>query len=776
MDRQTQYGGADVASHQGEDMADVKQTLLKYLSYWKWFVLSVALSIVLGFLFIHTVSPRYSVWATLLIKDSKTSETGSMLEAMDVFSPQKVLENEIEIIRSYKIAEQVVRDMNLQVSYSRKKGLRTLWLHEGLPVQLNVLEEKPELNSAEIEVSLDERVARIDGREYPLGKAFDSPSGTLLFTVNDSLMRLWADDPRIDVHVTSMEMAVAALRKNLGVEPSARGTTVLRLDLLSPIPAQGEKVLDHIIDVYVQESLADKNNLAGVTLSFIDERLGLLVEDLQKVERDVEQYKSSNEITDLTSEGQIFLTSVQDNDKQLGTVDIQLGVLDEIRAYVTRPGGGGSAPATVGLTDPTLLTLIASLTDVETRRAAMLHTVGESNPAILALDDQIAEYRTRIEENVDNQRTALLLTRGKLRDQNARLESYIKKMPRKERELMEIARQQLIKNQQYIYLLTKREETAIAYASTVADSRIVDSAHTSPIPVRPVKRSILIVFTLLGLVMPVAVILVMDMFDYKINNREDIEKRVKVPVIGELGHLTQVSKVIFMAKHDDIDAEQIRTLRTNVSFMLSGQEAHTILITSSISGEGKSLISANLGAAYASLGKKTVMLGFDLRKPGLHRIFGLNNDRGLSDYLTGQATFDQIVQKVENMPSLHVISSGHMAPNPQELMQSKAMEQLIEELRKNYEYIVIDTAPVGLVSDAKILDRYAEVTLFVVRQRFTPKDRMRYLSELHQTGQLCNLGIVVNDIRVNSWYGYNSSYGMTKYYGKYYGQNKGTGK
>ncbi len=756
-----------------EQNIDIKMMLFKYLSYWKWFLASFVLFMGLAAWYLMRTTPQYESRASILIKDGKSTGAGvSMLEELDLFSSTKVVENEIEILRSHTLIERVVRDLNLQVDYSAKAGLRTVSLYEGLPFRVDVEQEGSYDGPFEMTFPQSGGVA-IDGVLYPANEPFAFGQGMLKVTVDEERMASWDRSRTVLVSVGDVQGMAAALRKQIDVKPSAKGTSVLILSLVGTNPRKAEDILNHLIKVYDQASVADKNNMAGITLQFIDERLQLLAADLKEEEQRVEQYKASNGITDISSESQIFLAQLQANDAQLSQTDIRLALLDDVKTYVTRPDNRtGVAPAMMGVEDPVLSGLLSSLTAAESERASALRTTKAANPIVLAMDDQIAGLKSRILDNLESQRAGLQITRAKLLKENRRFEQTIQSMPRKERELMDITRQQEIKNQQYVYLLAKREETAISYAATLPDSRLIDPAHTSNLPVRPVKKNIVTVFLLLGLIFPVVVILVRDLFDSKIGSKEDIEKRTGATVVGEIGHLEQVSKIILLAKNQSRDAEQIRTLRTNISFMLTGQGAHTVLVTSSISGEGKSLISANLGSAYAALGKRTVVLGFDLRKPGLHLIFGLNNDAGLTDYLTGQASVDKILQRVPGAENLDVITSGHTAPNPQELMHGPALAALFDELRQRYDYIIVDSAPVGLVSDAKVLDRQAEATIYVVRQRFTPKDRLRAVREIVSSRQLTNVAIVVNDIRLDEWYGYYSSYGMGKYYVKYYGEGK----
>lgn len=753
---------------------DLKQLLFKYISHWRLFAVSLAVFMALGVYYLLTTAPRYSVTASIMIKETKNIGTNSMLEELDVFSPMKVVENEIEVLRSYTLIEQVVKDLNLGVVYSRSHGLRDEELYKGLPFEIRVVSAAENLGETSLKVTCtSEGGVRIDGKEYAVGEPFSFDGNMLLLQVNDSLMSRWDKSGQVDVRFENTASVVERIRSSLEVKPSGKGTSVLVLSMLSPTPAKGEQILNHLLRVYDRASIADKNNMAGLTLEFIDGRLEIIANDLRELEHSLENYKTANGIANLTAEAQLFLESLQANDADLMRVNTQLGVLDDIFKHVGQ-SARGTALSTLGLDDPTLVAMVGELTAAEADYAAALQTMKPANPIAMAIEVRIRQLKEKILYGTEVLRTSLQKMRTGLMAENRRLEKIVQAVPHKERELLDMTRQQEIKSQQYLYMLSKREETAISYAATVSDSRLIDMARTSALPVAPIKRNVILVFVLLGLIFPVIVVFLKDLFDTKVETKDEIERRSGLPIVGEIPHLKTATKIINIARHNGHEAEQIRTLRTNLTFMLTGNGPHTILVTSSISGEGKSILSANIGSACAALGKRTVVLGFDLRKPGLYKVFGANNDKGLSDYLTGQATLDQIIQPAGPMKGLDMISAGYMAPNPQELMHGPALNALFDELRKRYDYIVMDSAPIGIVSDAKILALQADVTLYIVRQKFTPKDRLKFVAELNASGQLRNAGIVVNDIRTDKWYGYYTSYGMHKYYGKYYGEQQDT--
>ncbi len=751
---------------------DARLIVYKYLARWKWFAVSIVCAVALCILYLSYLVPQYKVEARMLFKDeSKNVNTSAaIIEGIDVFVPKRAVENEMEILHSRTLTERVVRDLNLQTAYLVKNGLKTRELYgETTPIDVRLAGTMP-VRPFDVTVSRDGKLT-VDGMECAPG-IVDAASGRVEITVKDSLPANWDEAQVITVAISSEESAVDAMLSNLQVRIAAKGSTVINLSLLTTVPGKGEDALNRLMEVYDLESVADKNSLAGITLQFIEERLGMVADSLRHAEQRVEDYKSSQGIADMGMEAEIFLKSVRENDVELNKINIQIEVLEGIRQYVNRAADDNAAvPATFGIDDPTMLTLINALTARESERIKALASVGPSNPMVLALDQQIDDLKAQIKKNVAILNRSLLVSRQKLESDNKRIEKEIYSMPRKERELMDVVRQQEIKNELYVYLLSKREETAISHASTVSDSRLIDRARSSVAPVKPVKRNIMMAFVLIGLLIPVIGIWVFDLIHNEVSSKDDVTRRTRIPVVGEIPLLGKNSHIINISKSRSHPAEQFRSLRTNVEFMKTSLHGpHTILVTSSMSREGKSFVAANLGAAYAALGKRTVVLGFDLRNPGLHHLFGMDNDVGISSYLTGQAALDEVVKKYDAVDNLDVITCGYLPPNPQELLLGEAASQLFRELRERYDYIIVDSAPIGLVGDARILGSQAEVSLCIVRQNVTPRERVKFLDSLHAEGKLANMGIVINGIRTDRWYGYGyyGSYGSGKYYGSYY--------
>ena len=756
--------------HLSEDVwGDIKKTFFLFLAHWKWFLASVVILLASGFVYVSTLPSHYRITASILIKDNVKTGQSSLLEDFETSFNTKVVENEIEILRSYLLLEKVVDGLNLQVQYSIKEGWKTQEVYGTIPVDIEVISATEELYTRTFTLYCEGEQIIFDDKPYPRNTVITESFGIIkLSAAFDSIPIVWDYNKAVEVNFIPKNSLVGSLRNSLQVS-LIKGTSIVNLSLLSPVPQKGKDILNQLIAVYNFAANENKNNMAETTLNFINERLMSVGEDLQTAEHNVEQYRTQKKITDISAESSLFLQNIQKNDTELSKVNLQLEVLKQIEQYVFS-NASIATPSSLGLDDPTLVSLITALNNAEAERIKLLSTMQPGNLRVKANEDQIKTLKEKLIDNIRMLRRSLEMTQRNLRSESYRMESRINAIPKKERELVDITRQQEIINQLYVILLSKREETAISYAATIADSPVINEARSTSAPVQPRKRIIMMVFGLIGFLLPISCLWILSLFNTSISSKDEFEHMLKAPMIGEISFISQENKIVIYNNSRSRQAEQIRSLRTNIQFMRADGGIKVILITSSIGNEGKSFLSANIGVAFAAMGKKTIMLGFDLRKPGLEKMFGISNGAGLSDYLSGQASLDQIIFSTEQYENLHIISCGHMAPNPQELLMGHALPQLFDLLKDFYDYIVIDTSPIGLMSDAMILNRFADVSLYVVRQNFTPKNRVNYINELFDKKYLNNFGVVVNGIKDTKWngYGYDYGYYSSKYYANYY--------
>ncbi|ADB42356.1 GumC family protein [Spirosoma linguale] len=743
-----------------ENQVNLRVILLRYLKHWKWFALSLILAGAAAYVYLLYQTPIYKVQASLLIKDDKKGLDGeNILKEMDILKPKKTVENEIEIVQSYTLMDKVVDHLNLNVQYFKPTSTIDKEVYGNLPIRLVVERPASALYDDKLDLSfVDAQHIKLNDRTYPVNQSVNTPYGRLRFFTRQPLT---ASFEPMKVKVSPRTETVNNLLKNLTVETTSKASTVLLITLDEAVPEKGEALLKQLIEEYNQAAVVDKNLVAASTLDFIEDRLRLISGELTTVEKDVESYKTSQGITDLSTQAQSFLQTVQANDAQLNQVNIQLGSLNDIERYVTSKGATrGAAPATLSLSDPVLLGLVTKVSELESQHDLLARTTSDRNPLLQSLDSQIKATKESISENIQTIKTQLISTRNQLTSTNKRLEGMVRTVPHKERALLNITRQQAIKNNLYTYLLQKREETALSYASTLPDSRIVDMPRHDEKPIKPVRGMTFALFGLFGLLFPIGVMATRDALNNRVRRRSDVEEASQVPILGEVVKSDGSKALVVVSNSRSVIAEQIRALRTNLQFLRSSQTGcQVVLFTSSISGEGKSFMSLNLGASLALVDRPTVILEMDLRKPKLHSSLGMRNPVGISNYLIGEATLDEVLQPIEGFPNYFLISSGPLPPNPSELLNGPHLARLFTELRQRFDYVIVDSPPIGLVTDAQVIAPLADATLYMVRHDITPKTYLKMVDTLYKEHRFQNLNVILNAVDDGESYYYSYSYG-----------------
>jgi len=507
---------------------------------------------------------------------------------------------------------------------------------------------------------------------------------------------------------------------------------------------------------YNLAAITEKKRETQSTLSFLDQRLDSLTGELTQAEKGIETFKSSRGLTDLSSNSKISLENMQANDTRLNEVNVQLSIIEGIERYVNSSQNSGKAPATLGIADIALSNSIEKLAKLQLQRDQLLATTPETNPDFEPINRQIAATKAAIKENVRNIKSSLIDEQAKLQSLNSHFEASIKSIPTEERQYVSIKRQQTIKESLYNYLLQKREEIAVSYASTLADDRIVDQAYAVPIQTKPSLIYGLAVF--LGILLPVGLVYGRNKLNTHITNLQDIKDVLEIPFISELPFDSSQSIIHDNDSNTNAISEQFRILRTKLYYLKEEKEqGRVVLLTSSVAEEGKSFISRNLAVALAYAGRKTIILELDMRKPKIAEAFNLQREHpGISDFLKGTATRNDIIQGSGLVPNLDIIGSGSVVNNPSELLERRNLKDLLNSLKDVYDDIIIDSPPINLVADAIILSRLVDITLFIIRQGFIEKTDLHFIKELYNQKQLSNIYIIFNGIqRAKYGYGYN---------------------
>ncbi len=560
--------------------------------------------------------------------------------------------------------------------------------------------------------------------------------------------------------------ATSQLLGRLQVSASSKQSTVINLKYRDDVPKRAEDVLNEIIGSYNRAAVNDKNLLASNTLSFVKERLKYVENELDSVESNLEKFKTKNRIVDISEQGKQFLTTVGLNDQKVSELNMQLAVLKEVEKYVlNKEKKGAIVPSTLGLMDPVLSGLIEQLYGLESQYEKMKSNTASGNPLLVSITNQIADIRPRVLESVHNQ---IKSTEAGLRDINntsERFSSILQGLPSKEKELISISRQQSVKNSIYTFLLQKREETALSYFSTVADSRIIDVAETGSSPVSPKKMMIFGLSLAIALVLGIGFVEIREMLNRNVMFRSEIEKLTKVPILGEVSYDQSEKALVIAEGKRSFIAEQFRQLRTSLGYLGINSRKRKIMITSSVSGEGKSFISANLGVSLALIGKKVVVIELDLRKPKLSDAFNVSRGKGISNYFIGDMEAEEIIKSTETA-NLFIIPSGPVPPNPSELILNGRMQELLAYLELHFDYIIVDTAPINPVTDAFIISPMCDATLFVIRHGYTPRLYLQKLDDQNKIRELKNMAIIFNGVKNRGYgnygYGYGYGYGYTE--------------
>ncbi|WP_026632561.1 GumC family protein [Dyadobacter alkalitolerans] len=749
-----------------EQSFNLKEYASRYIRYWYLFPIFIFLSLTIAFFYLQITQPIYSTKTSILIKDENKGLSGAQGDILSELSTQfggnKLVENELEIIKSQTLMEQVIKELSLDVSYSTKDALRTVNLYKTSPVVVKSEVITPyALEEPMVIHIVDSLHFRFNDEEklFTFNQRFNNAWGAFVILKGSA-----SDVKDITVNFTDVKYLAEGMLKRLAVAQPNIKSTVLELTFEDTDVQRSKDVLNKLLDVYVQSSLSDKNSEASNTLKFIENRLGLITGELGDVEKDVESYKTNQGITDISAESQLFLENIKENDSKLNEVNTKISILESVDNYINNAGEGAVAPATYMIDDPVLVSLLTKYNELDLQRERYARTTSPNNPLLQTINTQLAGTRQSIRENVQNLKRGMSVTKRNLENINTRFSAGLRSIPKKEREFVGIKRQQSIKEELYLYLLQKREETALAYASTVTDSRLIDAPISTFNPVKPRKALIWLGAGAAGFILPILIINLLILMNNTVQRREEIEKATRASILGEIGQMKDAGgnplaeeAIIKMTSRSAV-AEQFRALRTNLQYLGDGS-CRVIMFTSSIGGEGKSFVSINLAASLAYSDKRVLLIGLDLRKPTLHERLQVPNKFGASNCLIGQGHYVDFIQSTGVHPKFDVLTSGPIPPNPSELLSNGKLPAMLAELRNQYDYILIDSPPYGLVTDSALIGEYVDATLYIVRFNYTILDHLRRIGDLQKARRFANLSVIFNGVNYGAGYGYGYGYG-----------------
>lgn len=743
----------------------------KFLPYWPLFIFFLATFLLIGWLYLQNTISIYEITSTILVNDEKKgADENKIEESINLLSSNTLVENEIEVIHSRALMERVVRQLNLYAPVFEDGVFKETSAYTTSPISLEVSEPEKLKGVSEVYFTYDpkNKTVKIDSNNYPLGQFVSTPYGNIKFTENKNFV-LPAKEP-LYFSLIPPKYIIQNYLNNLTVAPTTKQSSVVNLVLNDEVPQRGEHILNLLMQTYKDAALEYKNKVAKSTIAFVDERLREVTTELNNVEKKIQNYKNNQGIVDLSTQGRLYLQSVEENDQKLADVNLQLDVLNQAEKYVTSKNNSTELPA-IGVTDPSLSRLLEQLSQSELEYERLRKTTGENNPILQSLTNQIQKIRPSILEHIRNQKASLQAGLKNLSSTNSTYGSALQAIPQKERELVSVSREQSVKNNVYSFLLQKREETALAYAADIENSRIIAPAQPSIVPVSPKKNIVYLASIMLAFVFGIGTVLAKEMFTGRIMFRSEIEDFTNIPIAGEISYFNEKKSIFLKGQNNRQIQEQFRQLRAATGLFSKTNTKKKILITSSISGEGKSLISANLALSLARSGKRVVLLDMDIRNPQFSKIFKLRNSIGIAEFLEEDIKPGEIIEETE-FHNLYIAPAGVTRANPTELLLNGKLTDLFQYLEEEFDYILVDTSPVSPVTDAYILSDFCDLTLYVVRHKYTPKTFIKKLDDNNRFKPLKNMMIVFNGIKPRGFikrdFGYGYGYGYENKYNEKY--------
>lgn len=748
------------------DLIDLSKIVKKITGKKYWFLLSSFICLSFAFLFVQYTAPTYKITAQLLVNDDEKGgglgkQAGALMDLGGIMGSNNSVDNEVIILKTRFLMDQVVRQMELNIVYYHKIGISVREINES-PFKVNILSAVDSIPTTLINVLKSGDKLRVKSANFEQEVSWNQPFtikrlGTLKLIPNPAVK---ITNGEYEASISSIDNKSAELMNQLVVKTADKQVTVIDLALIYPVQKKGEDILNTLINKYIVANLSDKNAIADSTYKFIKERINIIALELGDVENKVETFKRSNKLADMSEQSKLLVQTTSTFQSDLAKAETQVTVLNDLESYLEDKSKNKRVfPTSLLPSDMVFSSLMEQYNLLLIERDKQLLSVTEESPFVQNIDSQISGLRNGILANIRSTRNTFIVTRDKLRSQLNQVEGKIGGIPLIEKNYLKLARNQQIKQELYIFLMQKAEETAISKTANISIAKVIDPPKAELRAVSPKKMVIYLSALMFGLIIPLILIFGKDLLVTTIETKEDITSITSVPVIGEISHNNTSDNLIVANNGRSAISEQFRALRTNLAFYLKEEHQKCILVTSSMSGEGKSFTAINLGIILALSGKKVLLMELDLRKPGLSAKLNVPNIVGFSNYSIDMTLkTSDIIKPLAFNNNLFLISSGPLPPNPAEILMSNRTNSLINELKMQFDYIIMDAPPIGIITDAQLLSNNADATIYIVRQKVTQKDQLIIVDDLYNGSKMKNLGIVVNDI-VNKEYGYGYGYG-----------------
>jgi len=768
---------------------ELSSFLKKAAYHWPLYVIVILLSLIGAYIYLRYTTPLYLSSGKIYIKDErKGSRELDALKELTLFSSSKTVENEMEIIKSPLLIQDVIRKNGFNIRYFVKGRVINKEMYKHLPIEITILTDSTTVGNYFFDINvlpnqklqityIDKYNKNNDKQKKSMYVLYDQPFtvGKDFFNIKHLSVNDAISNNGYQIRIDSITPLAYAKANEVKTSLINKQSSVFEISYEDEVPERAADFLNTLLNAYNESTLKDKNQMAIKTINFIETRLGSLGTELNTLERDVENFKKTRGITEIGENSKLYLEQVKDADQKLNEANIQLSVYDQVDSYINNPSSTNPFTPVLGNIDQTLASLINRYEELLKEQRRLSLSLQPTNPILQNLDQQIADSKTTIQNYISGYRRNAATAKGGLQRKVNQIEGRISQIPGYERQYISLKRQQSVKEALYLYLLQKKEESAVSYASNIVDNKIISPAYIPNRPVSPRKSTLFSAAILAGFVLTSLYLFLKYSLNVKVHTKKEVEKITGLPVVAEIFKQEQ-KKTDTSLQPRSLLAEQMLNLRNNLKFLLSKvSETPVILFTSSISGEGKTFLSAHLGNSLTLNNKKVILLELDFRKPKLSKTFGIDNASGLTNYLVDNESLNQNIKKVPGTPGLYILPSGPIPPNPVELLESTKMQEVFCTLKKQFDYIIVDTAPLGLVADAKSLIPFVDCALFVVRFNYTPKPKLDEVAENMNGTTFKSMGVVFNSIvpgtshSVSKYGSYNYGYGYG--YG-YYNENK----
>jgi tyrosine-protein kinase Etk/Wzc len=761
-------------SNPAQNIFNINKLVSRAIDYWYLYVISLVVCVFIAWFKVHYATPMYKVYAKVLVQDNSNTNnpllgSANGVDLSSLFGNKNNIQNEIGILQTTDLCRQVVDKMKLYINYYHKGSVRQVELYNGSPFKVEYTPDDSIIRPVSMELKFPSRnsndfVITIGEKQIPWH--FNTPlhfnKGTFIFK---SKGKGFDTDVSYMLTIQDPQGVATELAANLDAELMVLRSTILNITFNTNLPQKGIDVLNGIIRAYINRNLDQKNITSDSTIKFIDSRIALVGGELGVIEGTIQRFKQNNRIADIETQSQQLVTSSASFYKQLNELEVQLQVIKTMLGYVEDEQNNRRPVPALLNSDQTFTELVTNYNAAQVQRDKLLLSVKAGNPIVNNLDVQIAGMRGDIIRSLKSQQEAMTISRQKLNAQNAELNNQIYNVPQQERQFLDYSREQSVKQALYLFLLQKREEIAIAKAANTPNASIIETSRANYIPYAPVPSTSLTIGILMGFILPTVFIMLRFILNNKVLSKEDITEATPATVLAEIGN-SPSGTLNLREEGRSVIAEQFRIFRTNMDFALAGVQSPVILITSATSGEGKSFVAANLGQIYAISGKKVLLMELDLRKPKLSKMLGVDSEVGFSNYIVSNQPISDFIQTVSpDTPTLFILPAGPVPPNPAELLMTEKMNTNMAALKKEYDVIIIDTAPIGAVADAQVIGKYADVSLYIVRQGVSIKNSIQIVNDVLLNSKLPSLYLVVNDVQEGASYKYGYGYGYKYGYG-----------